>query len=71
MADLSSHVALRAPELAVRLRVSRATAYRMLERLAGSQHREEALRLGTTVAPIGSGAKRKVLAVLWPVEAPP
>ncbi len=64
-------VPMRARELADHLGVSRATAYRIIERLAGTQHDAEALRLATTLVNTGKGAKRRCVAVLWPVEGGP
>lgn len=52
--------------LARRLGVSRSTAWRTLERLRGAQHRPEALRVVKLPVPIGSGAHRDALHVLWP-----
>lgn len=40
----------------------------MIERLAGTQHHAEALRLATTMVRTGKGAKRRCVAVLRPVE---
>lgn len=68
MAEECPAVPMRARELASHLDVSRATAYRMIERLAGAQHKADALRLATTVVATGKGAKRACVAVLWPVE---
>lgn len=64
-------VPMRARELAQHLGVSRATAYRIIERLAGRQHDAEALRLATTAVKTGKGATRRCVAVLWPIEGSP
>ncbi|MDB4931579.1 MAG: hypothetical protein JWM10_4063 [Myxococcaceae bacterium] len=69
-AEVRAHVPMKARELARHLGVSRATAYRIIERLAGTQHQAEALRLATTDVLLGKGAKRQCVAVLWPVESP-
>ena len=47
---------------------TRRHAYRLIERLKGSQHRDDVLRVTTTIATLGKGARRKVDAVLWPVD---
>lgn len=52
--------------LAARLGVSRTTAWRVLERLRGAQHRPDVLRVVKIKVPIGSGAQREALHVLWP-----
>ena len=55
--------------LAARLGVSRTTAWRVLERLRGAQHRPDVLRVVKIKVPIGSGAQREALHVLWPKAA--
>lgn len=55
--------------LAARLAVSPRTARRHLERLVALQSREDVLRVVKLPVPIGSGAVRRALHVLWPVSA--
>jgi predicted DNA-binding transcriptional regulator YafY len=53
-------------DLAARLGVSRATAYRRMEQIRGAQSQPDVLRVVEAEAVIGNGARRKVLAVEWP-----
>ena len=54
-------------DLAARLGVSRATAYRRMEQIRGAQSNPDVLRVTAVDAPNGgNGARRKVLAVEWP-----
>ena len=54
-------------DLAARLGVSRATAYRRMEQLRAAQAQPDVLRVTQVDAPNGgNGARRKVLAVEWP-----
>lgn len=64
--SLEAYEALGAVALARRLGVSRRQAERVIERLRGAQHRPEALRVVKLPVPIGSGAHRDALHVLWP-----
>lgn len=52
--------------LAARMGVSRSTAWRIIDRLRGAQHRPDALRVVKLPVPIGSGATREAWHVLWP-----
>lgn len=63
------YVALGVDALAERLEVHRVTAWRRMQNLAAQQHRPDALRVVRLLVPIGSGAKRPALHVLWPVAA--
>lgn len=60
---------LGAVALAHRLGVSRRQAERVIERLRGAQHRPDVLRVVKIKVPIGSGAQREALHVLWPKAA--
>ncbi len=62
------YVAMRARDLGVHLGVSRATAYRIIERLQGTRA-PDALALTAVDVLLGKGATRRCVAVLWPVEA--
>ena len=53
--------------LAERMGVSRATAYRLLERTLARQHDPAVLRVVRLPVPIGSGARRAALHILWPL----
>jgi hypothetical protein len=75
--ELRAHDATQVPDgyvplglraLAARLGVSRMTAYRRMQALAGQQHRPDALRVIELPVPTGKGAKRLSRHVLWPVE---
>lgn len=52
--------------LAARMGVSRSTAWRIIDRLRGAQHRPDALRVVRISVPIGKGARREAWHVLWP-----
>lgn len=52
--------------LAARMGVSRSTAWRLIDRLRGAQHRPDALRVVLLPVRIGSGATREAWHVLWP-----
>lgn len=54
---------------AERLGIHRVTAWRRMERLAAMQRDPEVLRVVRLPVPIGSGARRLALHVLWPVAA--
>lgn len=51
---------------AARLDVHRSTAHRRMATLAAQQHRPEVLRVVRLPVPIGCGAVRSALHVLWP-----
>lgn len=59
-------VATSARALAAHFNVSRATAYRMIERLKGAQHNNDNLRLTTVAVKLGKGATRTCVAVALP-----
>lgn len=65
-----AYEALGATALARRLGVTERHARRVIERLRGAQHHDEALRVVEIPVPIGSGAQRKALHVLWPRPTP-
>lgn len=51
---------------AARIGVHRSTAHRHMGKLAAQQHRPEVLRVVRLPVPIGRGARRRALHVLWP-----
>lgn len=57
---------LGATALAERMGVSRRHAYRLLERTLARQHDPAVLRVVRLPVPIGSGARRAALHILWP-----
>jgi len=57
---------LHARALAARLEVTERQARRVIERLRAAQCRPDALRVVKIPVPIGSGAHRDALHVLWP-----
>lgn len=59
---------LSAAALAARLGVSRRQAERMIAATAAAQHDPAALRVVRLPVPIGSGARRAALHILWPVH---
>jgi hypothetical protein len=76
VAELRVHDATQIPEgyvplghraLADRIGRDPRTARRYIERAAAMQHREDILRVVLLPVPIGSGAVRPALHVLWPV----
>lgn len=67
--SLEAYEALGAVALARRLGVTERQARRVIERLRGAQHRPDALRVVMLPVPIGSGAQRSALHVLWPRAA--
>lgn len=63
----AGYIALGARALAGRMGVSERHARRLLERTLARQHDPAVLRVVKLPVPIGSGARRAALHILWPV----